>query len=73
MNNQKLSITERLSAPTPSFFKKVRNIGLIITAAATTILTAPITLPASIITVAGYLVVAGSVISAVSQATVKDE
>jgi hypothetical protein len=35
----------------------------------TAIITAPITLPAAVVTVAGYIVVAGSVIGAVSQFT----
>ncbi len=59
MSNHKLSLAERLTAPTPNFFKKLRNIGLIITAASAAILTAPISLPIIVITVAGYLAVAG--------------
>ena len=73
MSNQKLSLQERLSAPTPGFFKKLRNIGLIITAVSTAILTAPVSLPAAVITVADYLTVAGGVLGAVSQATVEGE
>lgn len=73
MSNQKLSLQERLFAPTPGFFKKLRNIGLIITAVSTAILTAPVSLPAAVITVAGYLAVAGGVIGAVSQTAVEGE
>lgn len=60
-------IINRAVAPTPSFFKKLRNIGLILLAISGTVATAPIALPAAVITVAGYLSVAGGVISAVSQ------
>lgn len=73
MSNHKLSLAERLTAPTPNFFKKLRNFGLIITAASAAILTAPVSLPSIVITVAGYLAVAGGVISAVSQSTVEQE
>ena len=73
MNNQKLSLAERLKAPTPVFFKKLRNIGLIITTASAAILTAPVSLPVIVTTIAGYLAVAGGVISAVSQSTVEQE
>ena len=73
MSNHKLSLQERLTAPTPRFFRKLRNIGLIITAVSAAVLTAPVTLPSVVITVAGYLAVAGSVLGAVSQATVESE
>lgn len=73
MDNQKLSLIDRIISPTPTFFKKLRNIGLIITAASTVILTAPVSLPAIITSVAGYLAVAGGVLSAVSQSTVENE
>ena len=68
-----MNIVQRATAPTPSFFKRLRNIGLALAAIGTAIITAPITLPAAVVTVAGYIVVAGSVIGAVSQfTTVKD-
>ena len=73
MSNENLSLLERLTAPTPTFFKKLRNIGLFITATSAAILTSPVFLPGLIIKVAGYLAVAGGVISAISQSTVKQE
>ena len=62
-------IIERAIAPTPKFFKKLRNIGLILAAISTAIVTAPIVLPAAVVTAAGYVAVASGVISAVSQIT----
>ena len=59
--------------PTSTFFNKLRNAGLILAAVATTIMTAPVALPAVVIKIAGYLLVAGGVVSAVSQTTVKGE
>lgn len=66
-----LSIAERFKSPTPKFFKKLRIVGLILAAAGGTIIAAPIALPSIVITVGGYLVVAGSVATAVSQAVVE--
>ena len=60
---------QRWASPTPKFFKTLRNIGLVIGAVGTAILTAPITLPATLITISGYLVTAGGVVTAVSQLT----
>ena len=65
-------IVSRAQAPTPSFFKKLRNIGLVLAAAGGALLAAPVALPATVVTVAGYLTVAGSVLSAVSQVTQED-
>jgi len=66
-----LSIAERFKLPTPKFFKKLRIVGLVLAAAGGTIIAAPIALPSILITVGGYLVVAGSVATAVSQAVVE--
>ncbi len=66
-------IFKRAAAPTPKFFKKLRNIGLALAAVAGTIVAAPIALPAVIVKVAGYLAVASGVLSAVSQTAVEGE
>lgn len=66
-------IYNRVNAPTPKFFKKLRNIGLALAAVATTIVAAPVALPAIVIKVAGYLAVASGVLSAVSQTAVEGE
>jgi hypothetical protein len=69
----KMKLIERMKAPTPKFFRVLRNIGLALAAAGGAVLAAPITLPAGVIAVAGYLTVAGGVITAVSQSTVDGE
>ena len=66
-------IIDRLTSPTPSFFQKLRNIGLVLAAVATTIATTPIALPALVVKLAGYLAVAAGLTSAVSQTAVKSE
>ena len=62
-------IIDRAKAPTPKFFKVLRNIGLIMAGVGTVLLTAPISLPATVVTIGGYLVTAGGVATAVSQIT----
>ena len=69
-----MNIIKRVKSPTPKFFKVLRNIGLVLATVGGTILAAPVALPAIIVTVGGYVAVAGSVISAVSQlTTTKDD
>ena len=68
-----MKISERIKAPTPKFFKKLRNIGIALAAIGTSILAAPVTLPAIILKIAGYLAVAGSVAGGISQTAVKGE
>jgi len=46
--------------------------GLIIAAVGTTILAAPIALPAVAVTIAGYLATAGAIATAVSQSAIND-
>ncbi len=67
------SIVRRAQSKTPKFFRKVRTIGLSVAAIGATLLTAPVALPAIVIKLAGYLAVAGTVMSGVSQVTVKEE
>lgn len=65
-------IIERLKEPTPRFFRRIRNASLILTGISGALLTAPVALPAVVITAAGYLALAGAVASALSQTAVKD-
>jgi len=68
-----MNVFQRIKKPTPKFFRTLRSIGLGVVAAAGSLLTAPITLPKALASIAGYLVVAGGVIAAVSQTTVDSE
>lgn len=65
-----MNILQRLGAPTPKFFKIVRNVGLALAAAGGVIIASPVVLPAIVVTIGGYMIVAGSVATAVSQAVV---
>ena len=68
-----MKIIERYKKPTPKFFRILRNIGIALATAGGAIIAAPISIPATIITVATYMTVAGTVATAVSQAVIKDE
>ena len=68
-----MNILERAKAPTPKFFKILRSIGLALLGISGSIVAAPVVLPAAVVTAAGYIAVAGGVISAISQITVDDE
>jgi hypothetical protein len=66
-------ILNRVGSPTPKFFKKLRNIGLTVAAIAGTIIAAPVALPAIVVKIAGYLVVAGGVLGGTSQTATEGE
>lgn len=68
-----MKLIERLKAPTPKFFRVLRNIGLALAAAGGALLATPIALPIAVVTVAGYLTAVGSVITALSQSAVDGE
>lgn len=68
-----MNLIDRLKAPTPKFFKILRNIGLALAAAGGVIIAAPIAIPTIIVTIGGYLIVAGSVATAISQAVTNSE
>ncbi|MBK8369632.1 MAG: hypothetical protein IPL10_20270 [Bacteroidetes bacterium] len=68
-----MKLIDRLKAPTPKFFKILRNIGLGLAAAGGVIVASPIAIPTIIVTIGGYLIVAGSVATAISQAVTTTE
>lgn len=67
-----MSLKKRWSAKTPKFWKKVQKIAIVAGALAGVILTAPVSLPAAVITAAGYVATAGTVAATLSQLTVED-
>ena len=68
-----MNLFERAVSPTPTFFQKLRNIGLVLAAISAAIVSAPVAIPAIITTIAGYLAVAGTVLSGVSQITTNED
>jgi hypothetical protein len=69
-NPNNMNIVERIKAPTPKFFKTLRTIGLALATMGGILLAAPVALPAVITSAAGYIALAGSVMTAVSQTAV---
>jgi len=70
MNPNNMSVVERVKAPTPKFFRTLRTIGLALAAIGGAILASPIALPAGLVAAAGYVALAGGVVTAVSQTAV---
>lgn len=68
-----MNILNRYKQPTPKFFRTLRNVGLGLAAAGGALLAAPVALPAWLLSAATYVVVAGTVATAVSQATVEED
>ncbi|MDH1881042.1 hypothetical protein [Empedobacter sp. GD03797] len=73
MKNNNLNLVERVKAPTPKWFKIVRAIGITLTAVGGAILTAPVAIPTTIVTVAGYLALGGTIATAVAQTAIQAE
>jgi hypothetical protein len=68
-----MKLIDRLKAPTPKFFRVLRNVGLGLAAAGGILVASPIAIPAIVVTIGGYMIVAGSVATAVSQAVTTTE
>ena len=68
-----MEILERLTAPTPPFFRKVRNIGLVLTAIGGAVIGIPEQLPQAVGNIAGIIALVGSVMTGISQTAVKRE
>ena len=65
-------LKKRWNAKTPKFWKNVQKVAIALGAAAGVVIAAPIALPATVVTVAGYLVTAGTVAATLSQLTVEN-
>jgi hypothetical protein len=66
------SLGKRIQQRTPPFFKKLRTIGIVVAAIGTSVVMAPVALPFVLTTIGNYLIVGGSVLTAISQATVEE-
>lgn len=67
-----MNLVERYKKPTPKFFKTLRNIGIALATTGGVILASPVALPALLVSIGGYMTVAGTVAVSVSQAVVSD-
>ena len=71
MTQQINTLVDRVVSPTPKWFKQLRNIGITVSAVGAVIVSAPLSLPATLVTIAGYMILAGGVMGAVSQTAKK--
>lgn len=71
MNDKLKELKERFNAESPKFFKKLTNVMIGIGAVGLAIVGAPITLPAALVTAAGYAIAIGTTGAAISKLTKK--
>lgn len=67
-----MKIKDRIKGESPKIFKRITNFCLILGAIGGAIALAPITLPAVVVGVSGYMITAGVIGGAISKITVKD-
>ncbi|QTD37104.1 hypothetical protein JL193_13405 [Polaribacter batillariae] len=60
-----MKIIDRYQKPTPKFFRLLRNIGIVLASTGGAIIAAPVAIPATIVTIATYMTVAGTVATAI--------
>lgn len=70
MNPDKLNLIQRIEAPTPKWFKIIRSAGLVLSAIGGALVAAPVALPATLVSIGGYLLLGGSLASAIAQTAV---
>ena len=68
-----MNLIKRIQAPTPKFFRVVRTVGICLAAAGGALIASPFALPVAIVAVGNYLIVAGSVATAVAQTAVEND
>ena len=77
MKPNEMNLFQRIKANTPPFFKKVRNIGILLAAIGGSLVALPaavplIVIPAIIIKIGSILIAAGTVAASVSQTAVDE-
>lgn len=68
-----MNLIERVKAPTSKFFRVVRTVGISLAAVGGALIAAPVALPVGLVTAAGYVALAGGMMTAVAQASVEGE
>ena len=66
-----MTLRDRWCAKTPNFWVKVRNLSITIGTIGGVLMTSPVELPPLVISIAGYLVTAGTIGATLSQLTVQ--
>lgn len=73
MKNSNLNLVNRIKEPTPKWFKIIRSAGLVLSAVGGVLVASPVALPATLVTVGGYLLLGGTLASAISQTAINSE
>jgi len=73
MKTNNFNLVNRIQEPTPKWFKTIRSAGLILSAVGGALLAAPVALPTVLISVGGYLLLGGTIASAISQTAISSE
>lgn len=73
MKNKNLNLLERVLAPTPKWFRVLRTVGITLASIGGVIISSPIAMPLVLVNIAGYLVLGGGIITAVSQTSIKTD
>jgi hypothetical protein len=66
-----MTLRDRWCAKTPNFWVKVRNLSITIGTIGGVLMTSPVELPPLVLSIAGYLVTAGTIGATLSQLTVQ--
>lgn len=73
MKTNNFNIVSRIQEPTPKWFRIIRATGLILSAVGGVLVAAPVALPTAVVTIGGYLLLGGTLASALSQTAIKSE
>ena len=68
---KKLSLLDRVALPSPTFLRKISAVGKVIGGLGLVLGTAPVALPAAVVSIAGYLVLVGSLTAGLAALTVE--
>lgn len=73
MKTNNFNLVNRVQEPTPKWFKIIRSTGLILSAIGGVLVAAPVTLPTTLVSIGGYLLLGGTLASAISQTAISSE
>lgn len=73
MKTNNFNLVSRIQEPTPKWFKIIRSTGLILSAVGGVLVAAPVALPSVLISIGGYLLLGGTIASAISQTAISTE
>ena len=68
-----MGLLNRITSPTPKFHKKLRNLGALLTFVSVSIVFFPMSLPATVVSIATYVGTVGATVTSISQLAKKDD